>query len=561
MKDKIELYFNTVKYLKWKQIVTRILRKIKPTKENSEKKGYIKNMLHLYVEILDADMTYLKRFQVEELMQNKVHLLHETHTINLKDWKLNTATTHLWLFNLQYMEYLIPLAVEYNKTKNYRYYEKIKEIISSWKNCFSEVKGDAWEAYVISLRLPNWLIVMQLIEEELNKDEEFLELLTDSMCRQYEHLKVHTEEHLLGNHYLENLKTLFICSVLFGEVEEENRYRKLLLDEYKEQILSDGMHFELSFMYHKIVAEGLLRVILVMKQKGKQTQDVYEQFVQIFQRMCDVTASFECGNSRTLLFNDAGDNVSKSAEAIIKAGMHTGLLPSVNKNKNALSDAGYYQYLCGETKFVVDCGKIGPDYMPGHGHCDCLSYELFYKGKPLVVNSGTFQYQDVKRSYFRSTKAHNTFMINEVEQSQCWGEHRVAKRIKNIKATQTSDKFIGECTFWNGKKAKRTIEFDDNSIKIIDEEVSNNQDEIISIIHFAPEFSLTEICDKNYEVKYLNEKCVAYIEILSGNGTRVDKNQNKYFYAHDFGQCTEIEVLEVTSDRASCVQYKIEWRE
>lgn len=41
--------------------------------------------------------------------------------------------------------------------------------------------------------------------------------------------------------------------------------------ECKEEILPDGMHFELSPMYHKLIFEGVVRVVVALKDKGLMT--------------------------------------------------------------------------------------------------------------------------------------------------------------------------------------------------------------------------------------------------------------------------------------------------
>lgn len=98
--------------------------------------------------------------------------------------------------------------------------------------------------------------------------------------------------------------------------------------------------------------------------------------------------------------------------------------------KSRFVDSGFYIFKQNDWKLVVDAGQPGPVYIPGHAHCDAMSFELFKAGKPVIVNCGTYAYQCKERSFFRSTAAHNTVMVNDTEQSQCWGAFRMAKRSK-----------------------------------------------------------------------------------------------------------------------------------
>ena len=557
--DKLRLYYNTIRYLKVQQISSRLFRKM-GRKFFVDKKFPPKTMQvypELYLDTLDGDKQYLQRFDIEGLVNNEVELLHEKHWLDLSNWSINGATTHLWLFNLQYMEYLVPLAIEYVNSKNESYYQKIKEYITSWMSCFSGIGGDAWEPYAISLRIPNWLIVMDLLKLRLEKDTEFVLMLSESIYRQYNYLKYSTETHLLGNHYFENLKCLIICSIIYDEKPEIKKYIKLFDEQLKEQILPDGMHYERSFMYHRIIMEDVLRIILILQQTDVESAFL-SRCVNTFKKMCEVENGFEKDIKRTLLFNDAGDNVAKSATALLNSAKKLGLYNANRQSIAELPYAGYYKYESDRIKMIIDCGVIGPDYIPGHGHCDCLSYELFVDRVPILVNSGTYQYQDVKREYFRSTRAHNTIAVGNCEQSQCWGEHRVARRVHNIEVKKTKDIFSGQCTFWNGKRAKRDICINDNSIIITDGSKNAGDTYIESFIHFAPDCSVERVNATKYIIKSTQISKSIMLTVESGE-VNYFKDKERFYYSEDFGQYVPIEAITIKCAGDSEIKYKVQW--
>ena len=77
-------------------------------------------------------------------------------------------------------------------------------------------------------------------------------------------------------------------------------------------------------------------------------------------------------------------------------------------------------------KLIVDIAKIGPDYQPGHGHADTLSFELSIFGQRVFVNSGISQYENnSERLRQRSTPAHNTVVVNDNISSDVWNSFRV----------------------------------------------------------------------------------------------------------------------------------------
>ena len=95
---------------------------------------------------------------------------------------------------------------------------------------------------------------------------------------------------------------------------------------------------------------------------------------------------------------------------------------------------------------VFDCGPLGPDCQPGHGHCDVLSYELSLHGRRVVVDTGVSTYErNAVRRYERSTAAHNTIRIDGEDQAEvsgqafAWGGARTSARWKEAaRARSTS---------------------------------------------------------------------------------------------------------------------------
>ncbi len=70
-----------------------------------------------------------------------------------------------------------------------------------------------------------------------------------------------------------------------------------------------------------------------------------------------------------------------------------------------------------EAHLFVDAGDIGMRGRGGHGHNDLFSFELWYKGSSLIVDSGTYTYtgDTYLRNEFRRTRAHNTIVVDNTE--------------------------------------------------------------------------------------------------------------------------------------------------
>lgn len=439
-------------------------------------------------------------------MENKVTFLHESATFDWDEpWSL-PGHTPLWNYNLHYFEYLFPLVRAWQDTGDSRYLKKSKQIILAWIRQNPRGPGLGWDPYPIALRLTNWLSFHVYLAQEIDKDSEFRDAFECSIWEQYDHLAHHLEKHLLGNHYFEDLKALVLCALFFDDEPVLAAALKEFKAQCREQILPDGMHFELSPMYHKIILEDVLRVAVALRGAGKADAEIEGHI----QPMLDVAYSLEEGLERIPLFNDCGDNVAKSLKALcLAAKEHFGIEP---RYKSQMPDSGYYIFKQDDWKLIVDAGQPGPKYIPGHAHCDAMSFELFKDGKPVIVNCGTYAYQCKERGFFRSTAAHNTVQVEGVEQSQCWGTFRLGRR-----------------------SSTRVLEVDDHHI------VMEMTDQLANVVGRKISMQETKLCVEDCnEGKRLTSFIHGDVELVhvSEGGSIVETDP----YAADFGRAERIPV-------------------
>jgi hypothetical protein len=160
------------------------------------------------------------------------------------------------------------------------------------------------------------------------------------------------------------------------------------------------------------------------------------------------------------------------------------------------SASGYFvlSHKTRSDRLIFDCGPLGPDYQPGHGHCDLLSYELSLAGRRVVVDTGVFGYQaDASRQYARSTLAHNTVSVDGREQSEMWGSFRVGRRAHPL-AVQLQKR--GELIYLSGAHdgfqtigvthCRHVVHSPHGLWIIFDELVGRGSHQITSSIHFHP---------------------------------------------------------------------------
>lgn len=493
MDNKITLYMNTIKYLKPSQIYYRISNRVKRKmyakkllKVQIPKDIIIKNNLDLLIPELDFNQEYLDKFDLKNVLEEKFTFINITNQVDLsKAWN-NKELQHLWRYNLHYFEYLFKLAYEYSMDNNQGlYYDKFKHLTENWIDNNPLAFGDGWHPYTISLRFTNWISVYKIFRHRIILDHDFDKKLNESIYLQYKYLQNNLEKDVLGNHYFENIKAIIIGSIFFEDIKVKDKFKEELMKQLDEQILNDGMHFELSPMYHKIILEDLIRITYWLRD-----EPVYKDLIYFIQKMIDVMYSLEGNFGKTPTFNDSADGISKDYKILL--GVCKKYFDLSPQHKKSFEDSGFYIINNQYRKLIFDTGDICPSYLPAHGHCDALSFELSINNIPVIVNSGTYKYENgIWRDYFRSTKSHNTVTISNKEQSQFWSSFRVAKRIKSVRRKQFTYKdiqfYVGSYISYHGDEHKRYIaHIDDKKILVLDYVKTEKNDDIESYLHFVP---------------------------------------------------------------------------
>lgn len=338
------------------------------------------------------------------------------------DWQ-SAALPKLWRYNLHYFDFLT--APNFPS-------ERAAALITDWINHNPIGTDIAWEPYPVSLRLVNWIKSIATF----HRDRLPVAEMERSLYAQGRWLAANLEYHIQANHLLKNLKALAFVGCFFRGNEPAGwrmQAARLLLGELEEQFLPDGGHYERSPMYHAICTEDLLDLLnLVLRNPGSELDVLREPLLATVRRALDYLSDVTMPDGEIALLNDSAMGIAPKTDALADyAGKLFSYQPSHDPKDSRvikLSDAGYYGYRYENDMLLWDCGPIGPDYQPGHGHCDALSFELSLKGRRVIVDSGVCDYEDSPtRRYARSTEGHNTIRIDGTEQSEIWHVFRVAR--------------------------------------------------------------------------------------------------------------------------------------
>lgn len=332
----------------------------------------------------------------------------------------------LWLYNLHYWHYATSLGCRYDRTGEPSTYDLFRSLVRQWIAACPVATPTAWDAYPTSLRIVNWIRAYTLFSPCLEDDAQFSAELRRSIFIQARFLESHLEYDLLNNHLLENGRALLLAGMFFdGRVAERwhTKGLKILLAGLAENFLGDGGHDEVSPMYHAAMLDLYDELACVLEDNGQQVPRILTEQLGA---MRNWLAAVMHPDRKIALLNDSAFGVAPPAVDLLNG------VECDDDGLGVLPKSGYFTFRDSEKQhfLIFDCGRLGPEHQPAHGHCDTLSYELSISGKRIVVDSGVGTYHgDIEwRDYFRSTRAHNTIQVDDQEQSEIWQRFRVARR-------------------------------------------------------------------------------------------------------------------------------------
>lgn len=488
-----------VKHLKWIQIYGQLRNRwIAKTFSScvwEKKAGRLQLGTCQWPEEISFPVPGANELTQEKMLDGEMEFLNEGRNLGWPfDW--NPANvSKLWEYNLHYFEYLFKLDYDTGKT-----------LALDWINrCVIRRNSSAWEPYPVSLRIMNWCMYFyEKHRHETEADHAFRKNLNRSLALQTEWLLYRREFHLLGNHYLENASALVLVGSCF-EGPDAKRYfecgLKILRRELPEQILSDGMHFERSPMYHSR--------ILYLLQSLMQTDNLEViQLVEPFYRKASDALPLLCHpDGEIALLNDSAFKIYSHPQELDPDWAKKRLPGNFR-----FPDAGYYGAVTETGHYLIaDVGAIGPDYIPGHAHGDIFSFELSFFGKRMVVDSGVYNYvASPERKYCRSTAAHNTVEINGQDQCEFFDAFKVGFRVapQNILFQETKSGFQltgehnGYCRFPNRATHHRTFHWEHIGRLVLEDRLDAIKNvEAIVRLHLHPDCQITRSAENEIEVQ------------------------------------------------------------
>ena len=347
-------------------------------------------------------------------------LLNRSVNMEIIDWNY-ADHGKLWTYNLNYFDFLnqqsdgLGGAIESQTGLTL-----IRDFIAQTNSL-----NDGLKPYPTSLRITNW---MQFLSRNQIQDD----AINRHLYAQAGLLRWRLEYHLAGNHLLENGFALLTAALYFRHNAWFRRGAKLVRTELLTQILADGGHNERSPMYHQILLDRLLDVLLALKHDTWHNDPTLISFLaEKATRMLGWLNVITFRNGDVPMMNDAAFYIAPSTAQLRAKAVRVGLTASRSVSSPTTEATGYRKFAFPRYELVADVGAVGPGHQPGHAHADTFSFVLYVDNQPLLVDSSTSTYEiGTRRTWERSTAAHNTVDVMGVNSSEVWAGFRVGRRAR-----------------------------------------------------------------------------------------------------------------------------------
>ncbi|MGQ0811920.1 MAG: alginate lyase family protein [Nitrospiraceae bacterium] len=221
-----------------------------------------------------------------------------------------------------------------------------------------------------------------------------------------------------GNHTIAEAAALIYAGTLFPEMESASRWRryglKVLEEEVPRQILPDGGGTEQGLWYHRFVTDLYSMVVALLTHKN---ESVPAPIVDAAARSAAFVGLLTDSSNQLPPIGDGDDGYALSSFLAMSQEM-----PTLGAGLTTFKDTGY-SLVRGEEalpiRLIFDHGPLGMSPCYGHGHADALSITLQQGRQDVLIDTGTYTYtgDPIWRNYFRGTRAHNTVVVDGLDQA------------------------------------------------------------------------------------------------------------------------------------------------
>jgi hypothetical protein len=143
----------------------------------------------------------------------------------------------------------------------------------------------------------------------------------------------------------------------------------------------------------------------------------------------------------------------------------------------------------GDFEVAVNAASVQPAFQPGHAHADIGSFCLHFRGRPVIVDTGISSYETgARRSFERSTQAHNTVAVGGKNSSEMWRSFRVGGRARSLSLREEGQslEIVYAPFFFPRCRHRRRFVLTGHGLRIEDELEGDCPPQSQAFLHFHP---------------------------------------------------------------------------
>jgi hypothetical protein len=222
----------------------------------------------------------------------------------------------------------------------------------------------------------------------------------------------------LGNHTIAEASALVYAGMLFPEMAHAAEWRMdglaLLESESAHQVTADGGGIEQGVWYLQFISDLYGLIVSFLEARGERIPDAVRR-VSIQSRTFLAAMTDDAGGLASIGDSDGGYALSPALDfSLIDPSHAPGLITFEDSGYSVLKSVGV-----SPARLILDHGPLGMPPCYAHGHADALSILFRTGGQDVLADTGTFTYSGHPdwRRYFRGTSAHNTVVVDGLDQA------------------------------------------------------------------------------------------------------------------------------------------------
>lgn len=400
------------------------------------------------------------------------------------DWHVDFKTSYRWEkvfyldignvdnadikipWELSRCQHLLWLGEAYIMTKEAKYAQEVIDEINWWIDDNPFMYSVNWVcAMDVAIRAVHWIFALNFITGYDGFSDLFVNKVTKSLWQHGFFINNNLEKAIpySNNHYFSDLVGLLYIGELFSDTPTGRKWRNVSLKEYysevRSQILPSGVHYERSVSYHRLMTELVSYPVYMLSRTGEVIpEDIMNKVKKMYEYIANYTKPdgyspvvADSDNGRLLPFKERDfrehsylNNSLSIENRFITYGIGP-LFISNNIESRLYEDAGVAILRSESIYLFINAGgysgKPSKDkhVFLTHTHNDSLSYELCWGGKSIIIDPGTYLYTPSfsKRDEFRSTRKHNTILVDDEEQNFLIDAFQIKRNIKHKRLVLT----------------------------------------------------------------------------------------------------------------------------